>query len=123
MAIRSIRVSHIVLTTQDIAELLLENLRSCDSYELMIKMFVKLAKKYSACGTRNKGGDLGFLEFNTAAPELEKAAMRAPIGEVSGPVKSKFGYHVFVVTEEEKMIDTGIDGLTGTSIGAGDGTL
>ena len=123
MAIRSIRVSHIVLTTQDIAELLLENLRSCDSYELMIKMFVKLAKKYSACGTRNKGGDLGFLEFNTAAPELEKAAMRAPIGEVSGPVKSKFGYHVFVVTEEEKMIDTGIDGRTGTSIGAGDGTL
>ena len=123
MAIRSIRVSHIVLTTQDIAELLLENLRSCDSYELMIKMFVKLAKKYSACGTRNKGGDLGFLEFNTAAPELEKAAMQAPVGEVSGPVKSKFGYHVFVVTEEEKMIDTGIDGLTGTSIGAGDGTL
>ena len=123
MAIRSIRVSHIVLTTQDIAKLLLENLRSCDSHELMIKMFAKLAKKYSACGTRNKGGDLGFLEFNTAAPELEKAAMQAPVGEVSGPVKSKFGYHVFVVTEEEKMIDTGIDGLTGTSIGAGDGTL
>jgi len=90
---------------------------------LMLKMFSKLAKKYSACGTRNKGGDLGFLEFNTAAPELEKAAMKASVGEVSGPVKSKFGYHIFVVTEEEKMVDTGIDGLTGTSIGAGDGTL
>ena len=123
MAIRSIRVSHIVLTTKDIADLLLENLRSCESNELMIKMFAKLAKKYSACGTRNKGGDLGFLEFNTAAPELEKAAMQAPVGEVSGPIKSKFGYHIFVVTEEEKMVDTGIDGLTGTSIGAGDGTL
>ena len=86
-------------------------------------MFAKLAKKYSACGTRNKGGDLGFLEFNTAAPELEKAAMKASVGEVSGLVKSKFGYHIFVVTEEEKMVDTGIDGLTGTSIGAGDGTL
>ena len=123
MAIRSIRVSHIVLTTKDIADLLLENLRSCESNELMIKMFAKLAKKYSACGTRNKGGDLGFLEFNTAAPELEKAAMQASVGEVSGPVKSRFGYHIFVVTEEEKMVDTGIDGLTGTSIGAGDGTL
>ena len=123
MAIRSIRVSHIVLTTKDIADLLLENLQSCESNELMLKMFAKLAKKYSACGTRNKGGDLGFLEFNTAAPELEKAAMQASVGEVSGPVKSKFGYHIFVVTEEEKMVDTGIDGLTGTSIGAGDGTL
>ena len=123
MAIRSIRVSHIVLTTKDTAELLLANLRSCESRELMLKMFAKLAKKYSACGTRNKGGDLGFLEFNTAAPELEKEAMQAPVGKVSGPVKSKFGYHIFVVTEEEKMVDTGIDGLTGTSIGAGDGTL
>ena len=123
MAIRSIRVSHIVLSTIDIADLLLDNLKSCDSNELMMKMFSKLAKKYSACGSRNKGGDLGFLEFNTAAPELEEAAMKASVGEVSGPVKSKFGYHIFVVTEEEKMVDTGIDGLTGTSIGAGDGTL
>ena len=123
MSIRSIRVSHIVLSTKDIAGLLLENLKSCESNELMLKMFSKLAKKYSACGTRNKGGDLGFLEFNTAAPELEKAAMVASVGEVSGPIKSKFGYHIFVVTEEEKMVDTGVDGLTGTSIGAGDGTL
>jgi len=28
-----------------------------------------------------------------------------------------------VVTEEEKMGDTGIDGISGVSIGAGDGTL
>ena len=123
MAFRSVRVSHIVLSTKEVAGLLLENLKSCESNELMLKMFAKLAKKYSACGTRNKGGDLGYLEHNTAAPELEKAAMKAPVGEVLGPIQSKFGYHVFVVTEEEKMIDSGIDGLTGTSIGAGDGTL
>lgn len=123
MVIRSIRVSHIVLSTVDIAELLLENLKSCESRELMLKMFAKLAKKYSACGTRKKGGDLGFLEFNTSAPELEKAAMQAPVGKLSGPIKSKFGYHIFVVTEEEKMEDTGIDGISGVSIGAGDGTL
>ena len=70
-----------------------------------------------------KGGDLGYLEHNTAAPELEKAAMKAVVGEVLGPIQSKFGYHVFVVTEEEKMIDSGVDGLTGMTIGAGDGTL
>jgi len=123
MAIRSIRVSHIVLSTVDVAGLLLENLQSCESEELMYKMFKKLAKKYSACGSRNKGGDLGFLEFNTSAPELEKAAMLTPVGKISGPIKSKFGYHIFVVTEEEKMGDTGVDGITGVSMGAGDGTL
>ena len=123
MAFRSVRVSHIVLSTKEVADLLLENLKSCESNELMLKMFAKLAKKYSACGTRNKGGDLGYLEHNTAAPELEKAAMKAVVGEVLGPIQSKFGYHIFVVTEEEKMIDSGVDGLTGMTIGAGDGTL
>ena len=122
MTIRSIRVSHIVLTTKDIAELLLENLQSCEDRDLMLKMFARLAKKYSACGTRKKGGDLGFLEFNTTAPELEKAAQEAPVGEVRGPVNSRYGYHIFVVTEEGKMVDTGADG-TDLPMGAGGGTL
>ena len=122
MTIRSIRVSHIVLTTKDIAELLLENLRSCEDQNLMFKMFARLAKKYSACGTRKKGGDLGFLEFNTTAPELEKAAQEAPVGEVRGPVYSRYGYHIFVITEEGKMVDTGADG-TDLPMGAGEGTL
>jgi parvulin-like peptidyl-prolyl isomerase len=122
MTIRSVRVSHIVLTTKDIAELLLENLRSCEDQDLMLKMFDRLAKKYSACGTRKKGGDLGFLEFNTTAPELEKAAQEAPVGEVRGPVYSRYGYHIFVVTEEGKMVDTGADG-TDLPMGAGEGTL
>lgn len=122
MTIRSIRVSHIVLTTKDIADLLLENLQSCESRELMLKMFAKLARKYSACGTRTKGGDLGTLDFNTTAPELEKAAFAAPVGEVRGPIQSKFGYHLFVVTEEYALGDTGTDG-TDLPMGAGEGTL
>ena len=125
MSIRSIRVSHIVLSTEDLAKVLLDHLKE-EEYqdrEMLLKMFAKLAKKYSACGTRNKGGDLGFLEHNTAAPELEKAAMAAPVSEVCGPIKSKFGYHIFIITEEEEMKDMGIDGLTTTSFGAGDGTL
>ena len=122
MTIRSIRVSHIVLTTKDIAELLLKSLQSCEDRDLMLKMFARLAKKYSACGTRKKGGDLGFLEFNTTAPQLEKAAQEAPVGEVRGPVNSKYGYHIFVVTEEGKMVDTGADG-TDLPMGAGGGTL
>ncbi len=122
MSIRSIRVSHIVLTTKELAELMLENLRSCDTPELLARTFERLAKKYSACGTRNKGGDLGYIEYNTSAPELERAAMETPLGELGGPVKSKFGYHVFLITEEERMGDTGSDGIS-LPLGAGPGTL
>ena len=125
MSIRSIQVSHIVLSTEELARVLLDHFNE-DEYkdrEMLFKMFAKMAKKYSACGSRNKGGDLGLLEHNTAAPELERAAMAAPVGEVQGPIKSKFGYHIFLITKEEEMKDMGIDGLTTTSFGAGDGTL
>ena len=111
MTMRSIRVSHILLTRKDIADMIFETLKEIDNKELLEKTFTKLARKYSACGTRNKGGDLGFLEFNTNAKELEDAAMATPLGELGGPIKSKFGHHVFMVTEEEQMGDTGIDGL------------
>ena len=124
MSIRSIRVSHIVLSTEDLAKVLIDHLKE-DEYkdrEMLFKVFAKMAKKYSACGTRNKGGDLGFLEHNTSAPELEKAAMEAPVGEVQGPIKSKFGFHIFLVTEEEAMVDKGIDGLN-SSMASGPDTL
>ena len=120
---RSVRVSHIVLTTEDVALVLLEHLKSFEDKGQMMKSFQKQAKKYSACGSRNHGGDLGCMEVHTSAPELYKAVMAAPVMEVSGPVKTKFGHHIFVITEEEGMGDTGIDGITAPSLGGGTGTL
>jgi parvulin-like peptidyl-prolyl isomerase len=111
MTMRSIRVSHILLTTEELALTIHDMLKEINDPELLTKTFGRLAKKYSACGTRDKGGDLGFLEFNTNAKELEDAAMETALGEVGGPIQSKFGYHLFIVTEEEQMGDTGIDGI------------
>ncbi len=116
MTMRSIRLSHILLTTEELAVTIHDMLKEIDDRELLFKTFGRLAKKYSACGTRNKGGDLGFMEFNTNAKELEDAAMAATLGEVGGPVKSQFGYHIFIITEEEQMGDTGIDGLHQVSL-------
>ncbi len=113
---RDIRLSHIVLTTQELADVLFEHLKEYDNQELLFKAFAKMAKKYSACGTRDKGGDLGFLEYNTSAPEVEKAAMAAKLGEVGGPIKTKFGYHIFLITEERPLGDTGIDGIEAVSL-------
>jgi parvulin-like peptidyl-prolyl isomerase len=111
MTMRSIRVSHILLTTLDLAQTICDMLKEIDDQKLLFKTFAKLAKKYSACGTRDKGGDLGFMEYNTSAKELEEAVRDAPLGVVGGPIQSKFGYHVYVITEEEQMGDTGIDGI------------
>jgi parvulin-like peptidyl-prolyl isomerase len=113
---RAIRISHIVLSTREVADAVYDTLKSIDEREFLLKMFAKLARKYSACGSRNKGGDLGFLDYNTLAPELEQAAKVAPAGIVQPPVQSKFGYHVYLITEEQALGDTGVDGLAATSI-------
>ena len=120
--IRSLQVSHIVLTTKELALVVLDSLKNIEEFPLKMKMFERLAKKYSACGSRSKGGDLGWLEPLSQAPELYSAAQESPVGEIKGPVRTKYGYHVFVVTDEAKMVDTGEDGMD-LPMGAGPGTL
>ena len=120
--IRSLQVSHIVLTTKELGGVVVEGLKNIDDPALKKKMFGRLAKKYSACGSREKGGDLGWLDPLSQAPELYNAAQESPVGEVRGPIKSKYGYHVFMVTDEAKMVDTGKDGMD-LPMGAGPGTL
>ena len=120
---RSLLISHIVLSTKEVADVLMEHLSSYDNYEHMMKVFAKSAKKYSACASRNQGGELGVLEVHTSTPELYEAAMQAPVRKLQGPVKTTFGYHIFVITDEEAMGDTGMDGINVMSLGAGDGTL
>lgn len=121
--IRSLRVSHIVLTTEDLAKVLMEHLKEYDDPAVMQKTFARLAKKYSACGSRNTSGDLGWMEVHTSAKELYNAAQEAEVGKLCGPIKTQFGYHIFVITEEEAMgDDTGDSGMK-LPIGAGPGTL
>ena len=109
---RSLRVSHIVLSTEEVANLLMEQFKGVEEKELKTKLFERLAKKYSACNSRKKGGDIGWLDAGTNAPQLEEAVQKAPVGTIEGPVKTRYGYHIFIVTEEADMIDTGIDGIT-----------
>ena len=122
---RSVELSHIVLSSQELADMIKETLDSFgdDEYILMMKTFGRLAKKYSACGSRHTAGHLGKLEVHTAAPELYEAVMKTPVKQLAGPVKTTFGYHIFIITHEDPMGDTGIDGITGVALGAGDGTL
>ena len=62
--------------------------------------FAKLAKEYSQDpGSAEKGGDLGCLGKGETVPPFEEAAFGAEEGEIVGPVKTQFGYHILEVTE------------------------
>lgn len=66
--------------------------------------FGEAAKKYSDdTGNKEKGGDLGYFPKNTMDPAFEEAAFKLKPGEVSGVVKTNFGYHLI------KMIAYGKD--------------
>ena len=70
--------------------------------------FAKLAEKYSDDpGTKTKGGELGFFTRDRMVPEFAQVAFALGPGQISEPVKSRFGYHIIKVTErkEAKQLD------------------
>ena len=61
--------------------------------------FAELARLYSSDLSAARGGDLGWLYAGDTVPEFEKAMDALQPGEVSGPVKSPFGWHLIQVLE------------------------
>jgi peptidyl-prolyl cis-trans isomerase D len=63
--------------------------------------FEEVAKNYSEDASAQNGGDLGFFDRGKMVPEFEEAAFNAKPGEVVGPVRSNFGYHLIKVTDQK----------------------
>jgi len=60
--------------------------------------FAELAKKHSTCPSGRQGGELGEFGPGQMVPEFDKVVFSADVGEVQGPVKTQFGYHLLEVT-------------------------
>jgi len=60
--------------------------------------FAALAEKHSDDpGSRDRGGDLGWFGRGRMVPEFDDAVFNAKPGDIVGPVKSQFGYHIIKV--------------------------
>lgn len=62
--------------------------------------FKALAKQFSNCPSGRVGGDLGWFGRGQMVPEFEKAAFETPVGEMSDPVQTDFGWHVIKVIDK-----------------------
>jgi foldase protein PrsA len=82
---------HILVPNLALANQVEADLKSGQSFE-------SLAKKYSTDpGSKDKGGDLGTFKRGQMVPAFDKYAFSAPIGQISPPIKSPFGFHIIQV--------------------------
>jgi peptidyl-prolyl cis-trans isomerase C len=63
--------------------------------------FADVAQRVSQCPSGRNGGDLGFFGPGQMVPEFDKAAFTLPVGELSQPLQTQFGWHLLVVTEQQ----------------------
>ena len=83
------RVRHILVSTYEEAEEVLGL--------LVRNSFPWVANRYSIDPVAKRGGDLGYLTKGNMIPEFEEVIFDMEPGEVSGIVKSDFGYHIIML--------------------------
>lgn len=83
-------VQHILTRNPDRAEEVMAKVKKGEKFEL-------LARRYSNCPSAKKGGDLGEFKKGVMVKPFENAVFAAKIGDIIGPVKTKFGYHIIKV--------------------------
>lgn len=86
-----IRASHILVKSEQEAQAIQDQLKRGGNFE-------ELAKSKSVDSSSSKGGDLGWFGKGSMVPPFENAAFALKDGEISGIVKSDFGYHIIKLT-------------------------
>jgi len=82
-----VHCSHILVRTEREARAILDQLNKGAS-------FSKLAMERSLCPSKKRGGDLGTFGRGQMVRAFELASFALKKGEISRPVKTKFGWHI-----------------------------
>ncbi len=82
-----LKAKHILVTHEYEARDILKKLDEGKSFE-------QLAQDFSLCGSSISGGDLGEFSKGMMVSSFEKALLQLQKDEVSGVVKTQFGFHI-----------------------------
>ncbi len=83
-------VRHIIVATEEEAKKALDEIKAGSD-------FAEVAKIYSIDGTKDNGGDLGWMgleDQNWDKDFLNAAFTLTEVGEISAPIQTQFGYHL-----------------------------
>ena len=87
------KASHILVKDRSLANMILKKVKSGGN-------FSALAKEFSTCGSKSKGGDLGWFGPGKMVPKFEEAVKKLRVGGISGLVGTQFGFHIIKKTGE-----------------------
>ena len=85
------RASHILIKDKSLAQELLKKIKQGANFE-------SLAREFSTCPSKSKGGDLGWFGPGKMVPAFESAVKSISPGSVADVVQTQFGYHIVKCT-------------------------
>ncbi|WP_165445244.1 peptidylprolyl isomerase [Bacilliculturomica massiliensis] len=91
------KVSHILVDNEDLANEIYDKIMNGAD-------FGEMAAEYGTDGTKDNGGSLGVLSEDDPNYDADfmKGAFALKSGEVSKPVKSRYGYHLIKMEDREE---------------------
>lgn len=100
----AVRASHILFKVEESADAATKK-KALELAQSVLKEarggadFGELAKKHSADGSSQQGGDLNFFTKGQMVPAFDQVAFALKPGQISDIVTTQFGYHIIKVTE------------------------
>lgn len=92
--VKRINASHILVKTESDAKVILYDVTHGGNFE-------DIARQKSMCPSGKKGGNLGWFGRGQMVREFETACFNAKKGDIVGPVKTQFGYHIIKIVDVE----------------------
>lgn len=98
----SANASHILVAEEDKANEIYEKVKNGED-------FASLAKEFSTCPSKEKGGELGTFTRGQMVKEFEDAVFNNEVGAITEPVKTQFGYHIIKINDKNEGRDLAFD--------------
>lgn len=92
----AVNASHILVDSEEKASQLLSDIN-----EGKIS-FEDCARANSSCPSSEQGGNLGEFTRGQMVPEFDEACFTMAVGEIRGPIKTQFGYHLIKLNSKKE---------------------
>lgn len=101
----TVNASHILVSDEAQANDILAKIQASEI------SFEDAAKQFSSCPSSAEGGNLGDFGRGQMVPEFDQACFDMEIGEIRGPVKTQFGYHLIKLNSKSEAAPLQFDAI------------